>query len=48
MLGRIVIEEREDGTYAGLETKPAAMLVAAGSQTGLVAGTGFEPVSFGL
>ena len=41
ILGRLVIDEREDGTYAGLETKPAAMLLAAGSQMGLVAGVRF-------
>jgi hypothetical protein len=49
MLGRITIERRADGVFAGLEMQPAAlMLVAAGSHIGLVAGEGLEPSTFGL
>ena len=38
MLGSITVERRPDGIYAMLETQPAAMLLAAGVQMGLVAG----------
>jgi len=38
-LGEIRVEQRADGTYAKLEMEPAALLLAAGSQLGLVAGT---------
>jgi hypothetical protein len=48
MLGSITVERRPDGIYAMLDTQPAAMLLAAGVQMGRVAGTGFEPVTFGL
>jgi site-specific DNA recombinase len=48
MLGEIRIEQRDDGTYAKLEMEPATLLLAAGSQLGLVAGAGFEPATFGL
>ena len=33
---------------AGLKVEPATILLAAGSQMGLVAGVGFEPATFGL
>jgi hypothetical protein len=32
ILGRITIEQRADGVYAGLEVEPATILLAAGSQ----------------
>jgi hypothetical protein len=38
VLGRITVEQRPDGTYAVLEMQPAALLLAAGVQMGLVAG----------
>ena len=41
MLGEVRIEQRADGTYANLEMEPAAILLAAGSQLGLVAGARF-------
>ena len=33
---------------AGLKVEPATILLAAGSEMGLVAGVGFEPATFGL
>ena len=46
-LGPITLENRGTEVWATLETKPAAMLLAAGT-LGLVAGEGFEPSTFGL
>ena len=47
-LGGINVERCADGVNAMLEMQPAALLLTAGAQMGLVAGTGFEPVAFGL
>ena len=50
VLGEITLKEESDGKiYAEIQTRPERLLLAAGGQyLGLVAGIGFEPMTFGL
>ena len=50
VLGTVTVRATDQGVFAEMETRPEAVLLAAGGalSLGLVAGAGFEPATFGL